>query len=133
MKNNELEVNGRNIRFIRKDGIDFVCITDIAAIKNPLEPKDVIKNWMRSRSTLSFLGLWEKLNNPEFKGVEFDPLLAEAGENAFTMSRLSNMENINSVLINEGVSQPSRLMKLNAIAIQQMQILSQVDGRNLLK
>lgn len=41
---------------------------------------------MRSRSTLSFLGLWEKLHNPVFKGVDFDPLLAKAGDNAFTMS-----------------------------------------------
>jgi hypothetical protein len=47
---------------------------------------DVVKNWMRQKNTLEYLGLWEKLNNPNFKGVEFDPLLAEAGSNAFTMS-----------------------------------------------
>lgn len=41
---------------------------------------------MRVKNTLEYLGLWEKLNNPDFKGVEFDPLLAEAGSNAFTMS-----------------------------------------------
>ena len=54
--------------------------------KNPAEPKDVVKNWMRLKNTLEYLGLWEQLNNPAFKGVEFDPLLAEAGSNAFTMS-----------------------------------------------
>lgn len=54
--------------------------------KNPVEPKDVVKNWMRVKNTLEYLGLWEKLNNPDFKGVEFEPLLAEAGSNAFTMS-----------------------------------------------
>ena len=53
--------------------------------KNSAEPKDVVKNWMRQKNTLEYLGLWEKLNNPNFKGVEFDPLLAEAGSNAFTM------------------------------------------------
>ena len=50
-------------------------ITDIARQKNPVEPKDVIKNWLRSKNTLEYLGLWEQLNNPNFKGVEFDSLL----------------------------------------------------------
>jgi hypothetical protein len=226
---------------------------------------------MRSKNTLMFLGLWEKLNNPTFKGVEFDPLMYEAGTNAFTMSPtrwveltnaigivtkngandgtyahrdiafefaswvntefklylitevqrlkeheqqqfgwsakrelskinyhihtdavkhnlipeelsaqqisivyaseadvlnmalfgitakqwrdvnpdlkgnirdyatinelicLSNMENINAVLINEQMSQPERLQKLNQIAIQQMRILQEVENRKLLK
>ena len=50
-------------------------ITDIARQKNPVEPKDVVKNWLRSKNTLEYLGLWEQLNNPHFKGVEFDSLL----------------------------------------------------------
>ena len=69
----ELNVQGSNVRFLTHNGLDYVCITDIAALKNPLEPKDVVKNWLRSRSTLSFIGLWEKLHNPDFKGVDFDP------------------------------------------------------------
>ena len=52
----------------------------------PAEPKDVVKNWMRLKNTLEYLGLWEQLNNPSFKGVEFDPIMAKAGSNAFTMS-----------------------------------------------
>ena len=72
------------------------CITDIAALKNSVEPKDVVKNWMRSRATISFLGLWEKLHNPEFKGVDFDPLLRVAGDNAFTMSPTRWIETYNS-------------------------------------
>jgi len=78
-------------------GADYVCITDIAALKNPIEPKDVVKNWMRSRATISFLGLWEKLHNPDFKGVDFDPLLAQAGDNAFTMSPTRWVEEFNSI------------------------------------
>ena len=74
------------IRTLLKDGIDFICITDIARQKNPSEPKDVVKNWMRVKNTLEYLGLWESLNNPDFNGVEFDPILKEAGSNAFTMS-----------------------------------------------
>ena len=63
-----------------------ISLTDIARIKNQKEPKDVIKNWLRLRSTLEFLGLWKKLNNPMFKGVEFDPLLMESGKNSFSIS-----------------------------------------------
>ena len=60
--------------------------SDIARQKNETEPKDVVKNWMRQKNTLDYLGLWEKLHNSNFKGIEFDPLLVEAGSNAFTMS-----------------------------------------------
>jgi len=96
-KNQELNVNGTIVRVIRRDGADYVCITDIAALKNPIEPKDVVKNWMRSRATISFLGLWEKLHNPDFKGVDFDPLWAQAGDNAFTMSPTRWVNEFNSI------------------------------------
>ena len=75
-----------NIRTMTKNGIDYICITDIARQKKEAEPKDVVKNWMRQKNTLEYLGLWEMLFNPHFNGVEFDPLLAEAGSNSFTMS-----------------------------------------------
>ncbi len=65
---------------------DYLCLTDIARVKNADEPKDVVKNWLRNISTVEFLGLWESINNPEFKGVEFDPLRKQAGRNAFTLS-----------------------------------------------
>jgi hypothetical protein len=60
-------------------------LTDIARYKSD-EAKDVIKNWMRSKDTIEFLGLWEKLHNNNFKGVEFDSFRNQAGSNAFTMS-----------------------------------------------
>ncbi len=82
----KITVKDRTIRTIKVNGTDYICITDIAKQKNPVEPKDVIKNWLRTKNTLEYLGLWEQLNNPLFKGGEFDPLLKEAGSNAFTMS-----------------------------------------------
>ena len=81
-----IQVRDTMIRTLQENGIDYICITDIARQKNPVEPKDVVKNWMRVKNTLEYLGLWEKLNNLNFKGVQFDPLLNEAGNNAFTMS-----------------------------------------------
>jgi hypothetical protein len=74
------------VSFTRIAQGDFISLTDIARVKNPDEPKDVVKNWLRSRSTLDFLGLWEKINNPGFKGVEFDSFKNQAGTNSFTLS-----------------------------------------------
>ena len=82
----EIKIKDSTIKTLNVNGIDYICITDIARQKNPIEPKDVVKNWLRSKYTLEYLGLWEMLNNPDFKGVEFDPLIREAGSNSFTMS-----------------------------------------------
>jgi hypothetical protein len=82
----EIGVNGLVINLKREKGDEYISLTDIARKKNPLEPKDVVKNWLRSKSTIEFLALWEKINNPDFKGVEIDSLLIEAGSNSFTLS-----------------------------------------------
>ena len=82
----QIKVKEVSVRTLKVNGADYISITDIARKKNPVEPKDVVKNWMRLKNTLEYLGLWEQLNNLNFKGVEFDPLLKDAGSNAFTMS-----------------------------------------------
>ena len=76
---------------------DYISLTDIARYKNSTEPKDVVKNWLRSRTTIEFLGLWEVLNNPGFKGVEFDSFKNESGSNAFTLSPQRWIEATNAV------------------------------------
>lgn len=84
---NTLHAAGAQIAIItRPDQSDYISLTDIARHANPKEPKDVVKNWMRSRNTIEFLGLWEELNNPNFKGVEFDSFRVQAGLNSFTLS-----------------------------------------------
>ena len=57
---------------------DFISLTDIARHRNSEFPADVVKNWLRLRSTIEFLGLWESLNNPKFKLVEFDQFKTES-------------------------------------------------------
>ena len=61
------------------------------------EPKDVVKNWLRVKNTIEFLGLWESINNPNFKGVEFDSFKNEAGSNAFTLSPKRWVESTNAI------------------------------------
>ena len=75
MNNKTINVKGTEIVLFSKGSEDYISITDIARHKNAVEPKDVVKNWMRSRTTIEFLGLWEKIHNPNFKGVEFDSFM----------------------------------------------------------
>jgi hypothetical protein len=81
-----IQVKGDRISIVRIDNEDFINITDIAKYKNPDAPADVIKNWMRSKNTIELLGLWEKLNKPDFKLVEFDQFKNEAGYHHFVLS-----------------------------------------------
>ena len=76
---------------------DFLSLTDIAKIKDSDNPRYIIQNWLRNRNTIEFLGVWETLYNPDFNRVEFDAVRSQA----------------------------ERLAKLNAIAISQMEILTQ--------
>ncbi|KAA6319093.1 hypothetical protein EZS27_030978, partial [termite gut metagenome] len=68
---------------INKNNVDYICLTDMIRSS---EGEDHIRNWMRNKNTLEFLGTWELLNNPDFKGVEFDTFLKEAGFNRFNMT-----------------------------------------------
>lgn len=81
-----IETQGVEISVLTKgDRNDYLSLTDIASYKSD-NPKAVIQNWMRNRNTLEFLGVWEGLHNPDFKGLEFDAFRQEAGLNSFTMS-----------------------------------------------
>ncbi len=84
-KKQKIKVEGIEIITFTKDNSDYISLTDIARHKNPAFPADVVKNWMRTRGTIDFLGLWEKLHNPAFKLVEFDQFKNEAGVNSFVL------------------------------------------------
>lgn len=75
---------------------EFISLTDIAKYKSD-DPNDVIKNWLRSRDTIEFLGLWESLHNPDFKPVEFDGFKSQAGLNAFTLSPTKWINGVNAI------------------------------------
>ena len=82
----KIDVKGSTIKVLRIDRYEYISLTDLAKTQNYESPADVIKNWMRNKETLSFLGIWEELNNENFKLVEFDQFKNESGRNAFTMS-----------------------------------------------
>jgi len=82
----KLQVLEQDIATYSKDGVEYICITDIARYKNAERTDDLIRNWLRNRNTIEFLGIWEQLNNPAFKPVEFDGFKKQAGLNSFTLT-----------------------------------------------
>lgn len=82
----KLEVLEQKIATDTREGIEYISITDIARFKNPERTDIIIGNWLRNRNTIEFLGIWEQLNNPDFKPIEFDGFKAQAGLNSFTLT-----------------------------------------------
>ena len=81
-----IEVQGGTITVLSQSQQDSISLTDIAKFKNRDHPDDVIRNWLRSRNTVEFLGLWERLNNPSFNPVEFDGIRMQTGLNSFVLT-----------------------------------------------
>jgi len=85
-KKTTIEVKGAAITVFSQKEDDYICITDIARYKNAERTDDLVRNWLRNRNTIEFLGIWEQLNNPDFKPVEFDGIRMHAGLNSFTLT-----------------------------------------------
>src|SRR5215470_14548059 len=84
-KNKKLTMNvlGATVTVLAIQDEDFINLTDMA---NKFGGDDLIYSWMRNRNTLEFLGIWEQMHNPSFKGVEFDTFRKEAGLNSFRLT-----------------------------------------------
>ena len=94
MKSKEITVLDQEIHINKND---YFSLTDIARYKNSEAPADVVKNWLRRKDTIEFIGLWEKLNNPNFNVVEFDQFKNEAGHNYFTLSPKKWIDGVNAI------------------------------------
>jgi len=93
----KVQVLNKNISFYTKNNSDYISLTDIAKHKSKNSPADIIKNWTRRKDTINFLGLWEKINNPHFKPVEFDQFRNDAGTNAFILSPQKWIKKTNAI------------------------------------
>jgi len=82
----KINVLNKDVSITSFNDADYICITDIARFKNADATDDLIRNWLRNRNTIEFLGIWEQLNNPDFKPVEFDGFKKLAGLNSFTLT-----------------------------------------------
>ena len=79
MKNQKIEVKGTEITVTVRGEKDYISLTDIARHRDAERSDYILQNWLRNRSTIEFIGLWEKIHNPNFKGVEFDSFLRLKG------------------------------------------------------
>ena len=82
----QMIVKNQIINVIRIDDKEFISLTDLARYADEDDPRYPIQNWIRNKDVISYLGLWESINNENFKGVEFDTFKNEAGSNKFKIS-----------------------------------------------
>ena len=82
----EMNVKGNKVSVVVVNDCEYISLTDLARYADGEEPRLPIRDWMRNKEVISYLGLWEKINNPSFKGGEFAPFKNEAGSNTFKMS-----------------------------------------------
>lgn len=97
MNKTKLNVNEIEIVLYKQNEEEYISITDMAKFRDSERTNYIIQNWMRTRSTVEFLGLWEQLNNPNFKGIEFDAFRIESGSNSFTLTPKRWIESTNAI------------------------------------
>jgi hypothetical protein len=96
-KNKKIEVQGTEITIFSHAKDEYISVTDIARFKDPKRTDYIIQNWMRNRNTIEFLGIWERLNNPDFNPIEFDGFRKKAGLNSFTLTPKQWIEKTNAI------------------------------------
>ncbi len=93
----KIKVKGSEIAIYRQNENDFICLTDIARHKEPERTDHLIQNWMRNRNTIEFIGIWEQLNNPDFKPLEFEGFRKQAGLNSFVLTPTQWIRTTNAI------------------------------------
>lgn len=93
----EIVVNEQKINILIFDNKEYISLTDLARYADEEEPRYPIQNWMRNKDVILYLGLWESINNKNFKGVEFDTFKKEAGSNKFKISPQKWIKETNAI------------------------------------
>ena len=93
-KSAKMHVQGTEIKVLKENNDDYICLTDMA---NKFGGDDLIYSWMRNRNTIEFLGIWEQMHNPDFKGGEFDTFKKQAGLNSFRPTPKKWIEATNAI------------------------------------
>ncbi len=96
MKNNII-VQETNVKVNQYNKEDYLSLTDIARHKDSKRSDYILQNWMRSKDTIEFLGLWERINNANFNSIEFDGIKNEAGVNSFILTPKQWISHTNAI------------------------------------
>jgi hypothetical protein len=94
---NKIIVQDTDIKINKYNQEDFISLTDIARYKDSKRSDYILQNWMRSKDTIEFLGLWEKINNVNFNSIEFDGIKNKAGVNSFILTPKQWINNTNAI------------------------------------
>ena len=139
----KIKVQNTEITILSVQGRDFISLTDMANAKeNECRAADIIKNWIRNRYTIEFLGTWEQINNPGFKVVEFDHFKTKAGLPSFVLSASEWIDRTSAVGIIAKKGKYGGTYANKDIAFEfgsaisvpfKMKILQEVENRKLLK
>ncbi|MDP1812782.1 MAG: KilA-N domain-containing protein [Sediminibacterium sp.] len=92
----KIEVQGTEIIIYKDNEEDFISLTDIARYRDADRSDYMLQNWLRNRSTIEFMGLWEQFNNPDFNSIEFDGIKNMAGANSFSLTPKRWIETTNA-------------------------------------
>ena len=93
----EIKVKEQKIGVLRINNNEYISLTDLAKYADEDDPRYPIQNWMRNKDVISYLGLWESINNENFKRVEFDAFQNEAGSNKFKISPQKWIKETNAI------------------------------------
>jgi hypothetical protein len=85
-KKQDLLVMGTVVPVLQTNQEDYISLTGIAQYRDVERSDYIVQNWLRNRSTIDFIGLWEQLNNPDFNSIEFDGIKNQAGTNSFSLT-----------------------------------------------
>ena len=93
----QIIVKEQKINVLRINNKEYISLTDLARYADDEEPRLPIRDWMRNKEVISYLGLWESMNNKNFKGGEFATFKNEAGSNKFKMSPQKWIKETNAI------------------------------------
>ena len=85
MAKSKIDVQGKQVRILKGDSFDFICLSDIAKAGGA-DPNDTLKNYLRNKSNINFLGVWESVHNDSFDEEGFNSIKLRTGDNNFTLS-----------------------------------------------
>jgi hypothetical protein len=101
-KKETITVQGTVITVISSSNADYISLTDMAGYKDTLDARIVVSNWMSSRYTLEFLGVWEQVNNPDFNRMEFHAVKNANGRLVLTPKRWVELTNAIGIFSKSG-------------------------------
>lgn len=96
-KSSKIIIKDTEIVLFQQNEEDYISLTDIAKFKNSDDPRFAIQNWMKTRYTVEFMGIWEKMNNENFNRVEFDTFKNESGSNSFILTPKKWIKSTNAI------------------------------------